>query len=113
MIAVCTEDLAWVDAYAHRFDLVTVYDKCSHTREGPLYAFSSGNVIVRTIPNVGSFDNAALTYIIDRWETLPDTVEELHTRQIGWARAQAESLTEYFVRIGRIDAVVDGSWPIR
>ena len=75
VIAVCTEDLAWVDAYAHRFDLVTVYDKCSHTREGPLYAFSSGNVIVRTIPNVGSFDNAALTYIIDRWETLPDTVE--------------------------------------
>ncbi|MGV9770331.1 exonuclease domain-containing protein [Microbacterium sp. NPDC003461] len=46
-------------------------------------------------------------------DTLPDTVEELHTRQIGWARAQAESLTEYFVRIGRIDAVVDGSWPIR
>ncbi|QBR74458.1 3'-5' exonuclease [Microbacterium sediminis] len=46
-------------------------------------------------------------------DALPDTVEELHTRQIGWARAQAESLTEYFVRIGRIDAVVDGSWPIR
>ncbi|MFT4219540.1 MAG: 3'-5' exonuclease [Microbacterium sp.] len=46
---------------------------------------------------------------------LPETVEELHTRQIGWARAQAESLTEYFVRIGRIDPddPVDGSWPIR
>ena len=46
---------------------------------------------------------------------LPDTVHELHTRQIGWARAQAESLTEYFVRIGRIepDERLDGRWPIR
>lgn len=46
---------------------------------------------------------------------LPPTVEELHTRQIGWARTQASSLTEYFVSIGRIDpdATVDGSWPIR
>lgn len=44
---------------------------------------------------------------------LPSTAAELHTRQIGWARAQAESLTEYFVSIGRIDAEVDGSWPIR
>lgn len=43
---------------------------------------------------------------------LPATVAELHTRQIGWARDQAESLTEYFTRIGRIDSV-DGSWPIR
>lgn len=46
---------------------------------------------------------------------LPATAAELHTRQIGWARAQAESLTEYFVRIGRIDPdeQLDGSWPIR
>ncbi|MFF2485433.1 3'-5' exonuclease [Microbacterium sp. NPDC058062] len=46
---------------------------------------------------------------------LPDTVHELHTRQIGWARAQAESLTEYFIRIGRIDPDdrLDGRWPIR
>lgn len=42
-------------------------------------------------------------------------VAELHTQQIGWARDQAESLTEYFVRMGRLDAsdTVDGSWPIR
>ena len=42
-------------------------------------------------------------------------VDELHTRQIGWARAQADSLTEYFIRIGRLDPEdrVDGSWPIR
>ena len=46
---------------------------------------------------------------------LPDSVHELHTRQIGWARAQAESLTEYFIRIGRLDPEerLDGRWPIR
>jgi DNA polymerase III subunit epsilon len=46
---------------------------------------------------------------------MPETVAELHTRQIGWARDQAESLTEYFVRIGRIepDARLDGRWPVR
>lgn len=48
-------------------------------------------------------------------DRLPPTSSDLHTRQVAWARAQAESLTEYFVRIGRIDAddAVDGSWPIR
>lgn len=47
--------------------------------------------------------------------TLPECPHELHTQQVGWARSQAESLTEYFVRIGRIDPTdpVDGSWPIR
>ncbi|UUT35242.1 exonuclease domain-containing protein [Microbacterium elymi] len=46
---------------------------------------------------------------------LPTSAGELHTRQIGWARDQADSLTDYFVRIGRIDPAdpVDGSWPIR
>ena len=46
---------------------------------------------------------------------LPPTVHELHTRQIGWARAQAASLTEYFVGIGRLDPDdrLDGRWPIR
>ncbi|WP_229383941.1 exonuclease domain-containing protein [Microbacterium allomyrinae] len=47
--------------------------------------------------------------------SLPATAHELHTRQIAWARAQAESLTEYFIGIGRLDPDdrVDGSWPIR
>ena len=46
---------------------------------------------------------------------LPPTAAELHTRQIGWARAQAASLTEYFVQIGRLDPddEVDGNWPVR
>ena len=48
-------------------------------------------------------------------ELLPPRVEDLHVRQIAWARAQAESLTEYFIRIGRLDAddSVDGRWPVR
>lgn len=47
--------------------------------------------------------------------TLPDTADELHTRQIAWARAQAASLTDYFVKIGRIDPEerLDGTWPVR
>lgn len=46
---------------------------------------------------------------------LTGPVQELHTQQIGWARAQAESLSDYFVRIGRLDPEerLDGSWPIR
>lgn len=47
---------------------------------------------------------------------LPATAAELHTSQIAWARAQAASLTEYFVAIGRLDATappLDGAWPIR
>ena len=46
---------------------------------------------------------------------LPPRVEELHTRQIAWARAQAASLTEYFIRIGRLEPEerLDGGWPVR
>lgn len=46
---------------------------------------------------------------------LPETVHELHTQQIGWARDQAASLTEYFIKVGRLEPEesLDGSWPIR
>lgn len=46
---------------------------------------------------------------------LPESPAELHTHQIGWARSQAQSLTEYFVSIGRLDPddALDGSWPVR
>ncbi len=46
---------------------------------------------------------------------LPPSAAELHTRQIGWARDQATSLTEYFVRIGRLEPeqTLDGMWPVR
>lgn len=48
-------------------------------------------------------------------DRLPGTAAAFHDEQIGWAREQAESLTEYFVKIGRIapSDPVDGSWPIR
>ena len=48
-------------------------------------------------------------------DRLPRTEGELHTRQISWARAQAESLTEYFIKVGRLDSTetLDGAWPIR
>ncbi|MFT4236008.1 MAG: 3'-5' exonuclease [Microbacterium sp.] len=54
--------------------------------------------------------------IADRFrDQVPDDAAVLHTQQIAWAREQAESLTEYFVRIGRISPAeqLDGSWPIR
>ena len=46
---------------------------------------------------------------------LPVSPGELHTNQIGWARAQAASLTEYFIGIGRLDPDerIDGTWPVR
>ncbi len=48
-------------------------------------------------------------------DRLPESTAELHTSQVSWARAQAASLTEYFIRIGRISASepLDGAWPIR
>lgn len=46
---------------------------------------------------------------------LPESLTDLHTRQVGWARSQAASLTEYFIRIGRLDPEeqLDGTWPVR
>lgn len=46
---------------------------------------------------------------------LPGTAAELHAQQIGWARDQAASLTEYFIKVGRLDPSeeLDGSWPLR
>ncbi|MGL3150805.1 3'-5' exonuclease [Microbacterium sp. A82] len=46
---------------------------------------------------------------------LAPSAQDLHTQQISWARTQAESLTEYFIRIGRLDAsdALDGTWPVR
>ncbi|MFT4214212.1 MAG: exonuclease domain-containing protein [Microbacterium sp.] len=46
---------------------------------------------------------------------LDGAVDELHAQQTAWAREQADSLTAYFIRVGRIDPSesLDGSWPIR
>lgn len=52
--------------------------------------------------------------LAQRYE-LPETAHELHTAQISWARDQAASLTEYFIKIGRLEGeeTLDGSWPVR
>ena len=46
---------------------------------------------------------------------LAGSAHEMHTQQVGWARTQAESLTEYFIRIGRLEPeeALDGAWPVR
>ena len=59
---------------------------------------------------------AGLRALAERFgDRLPAEGSELHAQQIGWAREQAESLTEYFVKLGRIDPAdpIDGRWPIR
>lgn len=46
---------------------------------------------------------------------LPSSAMQVHTAQIGWAREQAASLTEYFIKIGRLqphESLV-GEWPVR
>jgi|APSaa5957512622_1039677.scaffolds.fasta_scaffold23152_2 hypothetical protein len=70
VVATCKEDLSWIDEVSEHYDRVTVYDKCNI-----LPTFKSPNVSVESVPNVGSCDNAFLTYIIDRYETLPHKVE--------------------------------------
>lgn len=74
------------------------------------------------VPLVGAHDASAdaiaagrVAQALARRYAIDAAIDELHTRQIGWARAQADSLTEYFIRIGRLDPEdrVDGSWPIR
>lgn len=44
-----------------------------------------------------------------------DSAQQLHTAQIGWARSQAESLTEYFIKVGRLQPheKLDAAWPVR
>ncbi|WP_232531846.1 3'-5' exonuclease [Microbacterium halophytorum] len=48
-------------------------------------------------------------------DELADTLEGIHDQQVAWASEQAASLTEYFVRIGKLPAgeSLDGTWPIR
>ncbi|MFT3798877.1 exonuclease domain-containing protein [Microbacterium sp.] len=74
------------------------------------------------VPLLGAHDAAAdaiaagrvAQALVERFG-LDASPHELHAQQIGWARAQAESLTDHFIRIGRLDPSesLDGSWPIR
>lgn len=57
----------------------------------------------------------ALALATARADDLPSTLDALHEQQVVWAREQAESLTEYFVRIGKLgpSESLDGTWPAR
>lgn len=48
-------------------------------------------------------------------EDFGESAEALHATQRGWARQQAASLTDYLIRVGRLQAheSVEGEWPVR
>ena len=60
----------WLDNYAPKYKKVTVYNKC-----GRNIKFDSKNIEVIESPNIGTCDHGFLTYIIDRYNDLPDFVE--------------------------------------
>ena len=70
VIAVCGEDLSWIDKKAKEYHKVTVYNKC-----GKEIKFEAPNIVVQDIPNIGSCDYAFLTYIIERYNDLPEFIE--------------------------------------
>ncbi|GMI10140.1 hypothetical protein TrVE_jg7078 [Triparma verrucosa] len=69
VVATCKEDLSWIDREASNYNNVIVYDKCDMNR-----TFSSANVTVHTMENIGSCDHAFLQYIVANYESLPDAV---------------------------------------
>lgn len=75
VVAVCTENVSWIDEAASAYTNVTVYDKCHDVRQTDLQSFKASNLRVQRLRNVGSCDFAYLTYIVDRWDSLPDIVE--------------------------------------
>lgn len=48
-------------------------------------------------------------------DDLPANTSELHDAQVAWAAEQAESLTRYFIKVGKFSPgqAIDGSWPIK
>ena len=69
VVAVCDEDVAWVDEWASRFTEVVVFSKC-----GRELKFESDSVEVIELPNIGGNDKAYLTYIVDCYNSLPERV---------------------------------------
>lgn len=57
----------------------------------------------------------ALALLAQYGNKLPESAQLLHEAQITWAQQQAADLTEYLVRVGRLQAgeVVEGEWPVR
>ena len=70
VIAMCKEDVDWINEHASDYALVTVYKKCDTAVD-----FKAPNIKVIHIDNIGSCDYAYLSYVIERYETLPEFVE--------------------------------------
>jgi hypothetical protein len=71
VLAICTENVQWILDVINDYDLVTVYNKC-----GKSFPFLENIEKLKLInlPNIGSCDYAFLTFIIDRYDSLPDYV---------------------------------------
>lgn len=71
VLAICTENIQWILGVIKDYDLVTIYNKC-----GKSFPFLENIEKVKLInlPNIGSCDYAFLTFIIDRYDSLPDYV---------------------------------------
>ena len=70
VVAVCSENIKWIEQYSNKYKLITVYNKC-----GKKVIFKSPNIKVIDTENIGSCDYAFLSYIIERYDDLPDFVE--------------------------------------
>ncbi|WP_427868959.1 exonuclease domain-containing protein [Leucobacter luti] len=46
-------------------------------------------------------------------DVIPGELDQLHTAQIAWAAAQAESFQEYMRRVRDPSFIADGRWPVR
>ncbi|WP_394939076.1 3'-5' exonuclease [Psychromicrobium sp. YIM B11713] len=51
--------------------------------------------------------------MIEQYPELQLNAMELHRAQIRWAAEQAASFQEYLRSQGKIDAVIDGTWPVK
>tara|TARA_B100001094_G_C18171660_1_gene795482 strand:- start:778 stop:1704 length:927 start_codon:yes stop_codon:yes gene_type:complete len=74
VIAYCSEDISWIPKYVDKYKLITIYNKCGLDIEFD-ENLQRKNIKIITTPNIGSCDYAYLSYIIDRYDDLPDFVE--------------------------------------
>ena len=70
VIAVCNEDISWIVKYLSDYKLITIYNKCDKK-----ITLKNDNIRIINTPNIGSCDYAYLSYIIDRYNNLPDYID--------------------------------------
>ena len=71
VLAICTENVWWILDVFKDYDLVTVYNKCGKSIS---FLENIEKVKLINLPNIGSCDYAFLTFVIDRYDSLPDYV---------------------------------------